>query len=209
MSSVMLRLRKRFARSALDHARIDLERASRKKLIVGCGGIGHDAEWVATDRDVLDVADRTQWETLLPRTRLDVVFAEHVWEHLTDEQTQAANRNVAAFLKPGGTFRLAVPDGNKPDAAYIDYVKPGGHGAGADDHKILYDYRLMTTRLRAAGFAEIRLLEYWDEHGQFHCESWDPADGLVRRSKRFDDRNRDGVLRYTSLIVDAVTDQCR
>jgi predicted SAM-dependent methyltransferase len=209
MSSVLLGLRKRLARSALGHARIDLERASRKKLIVGAGGIGHDDGWVATDRDVLDVTDRMQWERLLGRIRLDVVFAEHVWEHLTDDQTHAANSNVVAFLKPGGTFRLAVPDGNKPDADYIEYVKPGGSGAGADDHKVLYDYKLMRARLEAAGFAEVKLLEYWDEHAQFHCEDWNPADGRVRRSRRFDDRNQDGVLRYTSLIVDAVTATCR
>ena len=134
---------------------------------------------------------------------MDVIFAEHVWEHLTDEQTRLANDNCYRFLKKGGRLRLAVPDGNHPDQDYIDYVKPKGQGWGADDHKILYDYRLMTSRLEKSGF-KVRLLEYWDEDGKFHFNEWSNDYGRVKRSSRNDSRNSGGELKYTSLIIDAV-----
>jgi predicted SAM-dependent methyltransferase len=90
-----------------------------------------------------------------------------------------------------------------PDSAYIDYVRPGGTGVGADDHKILYTYKTMTQRLEKAGF-RVKLLEYWDEGGKFHYIDWTDEGGRIKRSRRYDDRNKDGKLGYTSLIVDAV-----
>jgi len=33
---------------------------------------------------------------------------------------------------------------------------------------------------------------------------WSPSDGFIERSRRFDPRNRDIPLSYTSVILDAV-----
>jgi predicted SAM-dependent methyltransferase len=49
----------------------------------------------------------------------------------------------------------------------------------------------------------IECLEYFDEQGNFHRRDWSPADGMIYRSKRFDERIEDGRLTYTSLIIDA------
>jgi predicted SAM-dependent methyltransferase len=132
-----------------------------------------------------------------------VFLAEHVWEHLGSRQAIIANANCFEFLRPGGRLRIAVPDGFHPDPAYIEYVRPGGTGAGADDHKVLYNYKLISEELKNVGF-EFRLLEYWDENGQFHFQEWSSEDGHISRSKRYDPRNQDGSLTYTSLIVDAI-----
>jgi predicted SAM-dependent methyltransferase len=107
------------------------------------------------------------------------------------------------FLKSGGFLRIAVPDGFHPDKEYIECVKPGGFGAGADDHKILYNYKIMQASLEKAGF-KVNFLEYWDENGKFQYKDWDPKTGMIHRSKRFDERNASGELKYTSLIVDAI-----
>jgi len=72
----------------------------------------------------------------------------------------------------------------------------------ADDHRVLYNHRSFADLFVAAGF-EVSLLEYHDDRGVFHAVDWDPADGLVRRSRRFDDRRRPGGFTYTSLILDA------
>lgn len=49
----------------------------------------------------------------------------------------------------------------------------------------------------------MHLLEYFDEHGQFHAVDWDAADGMIRRSMRYDVRNTPAQPTvYTSLIVD-------
>jgi len=110
--------------------------------------------------------------------------------------------NCHMYLKPEGYFRVAVPDGFHPNAEYIDYVKPGGIGAGAEDHKILYNFRSLESVFMHAGF-HIDLLEYFDEKREFHYKEWSPQDGMIYRSKRFDERNQNGLLNYTSLILDA------
>jgi predicted SAM-dependent methyltransferase len=46
-------------------------------------------------------------------------------------------------------------------------------------------------------------LEYYDEAGAFHFKGWNPSDGLVHRSKRYDRRNDGTRLNYTSIILDA------
>jgi predicted SAM-dependent methyltransferase len=173
------------------------------KFNVGSSNINPDKKWYASDIDKLNITLEKDWRNLLFFLRLDNIMAEHVWEHLTESDTELANQNCFKFLKKGGILRIAVPDGFHPNQEYIDYVKPGGNGAGADDHKIIYDYKLMTERLEKVGF-KVQLLEYWDENGKFHFIDWTDEGGHIRRSKRYDPRNQNGTLNYTSLIVDAV-----
>jgi predicted SAM-dependent methyltransferase len=127
-----------------------------------------------------------------------------VWEHLHSDEAEAANSNCFEFLEPGGRLRIAVPDGFHPNAEYIEQVRPGGTGCGAEDHKVLYDYKLMVKQLEKTGF-EVSLLEYWDENGTFHYQEWSPIDGPIARSKNYDPRNQGASLVYTSLIVDAIS----
>ena len=44
---------------------------------------------------------------------------------------------------------------------------------------------------------------FWNEKDEFHYKDWDIQDGFIKRSKDHDDRNSEGSLNYTSLIVDA------
>ena len=182
---------------------IHFSRMKKIKFNVGSGGTNKDYSWYATDMENLDITKEIDWRKLLFICRLDNIMAEHVWEHLTDADMELANKNCFKYLKKHGVLRLAVPDGYHPDKEYIEYVKPGGTGAGADDHKILLNYNIMKERLEKAGFA-VKLLEYWDEQGNFHFTDWTDEGGHIIRSKRYDLRNKNGILNYTSLIVDAV-----
>lgn len=173
------------------------------KINIGSAGINSDVSWIATDIQTLNIKNEDDWKRLLINLRVDNLMAEHVWEHLTVADTFLANKNCFKFLKKKGALRLAVPDGLHPDKEYINYVKPGGHGLGADDHKILYDYVTLTKKLEEVGF-KVQLLEYWDEHGNFHFTDWSDDGGHIRRSRRYDSRNEGGKLVYTSLIVDAI-----
>ncbi len=99
-----------------------------------------------------------------------------------------------------------MPDGYFPDAEYQRVVRVGGPGPAdhpATSHKVVYNYRTLRDVFHAAGF-RVRLLEYWDEEGRFHAEEWDEREGFVYRSARFDHRNQDGRLGFTSLILDAL-----
>lgn len=196
---VALRNRRRLRRQA--HALAQLHRQPVKRIIVGAGPTGF-AGWVPTDMSAINLLDETTWLRFMQPASLDAILAEHVWEHLTPEQAVAAARNCFKFLKPGGYLRVAVPDGFHPDPAYVAQVRPGGTGSGAHDHKVLYTHQSFERVFTAAGF-KTRLYEYFDERGQFHFEPWDPTQGMIRRSKRFDARNTDG-LAYTSVMLDAI-----
>ena len=53
------------------------------------------------------------------------------------------------------------------------------------------------------GFS-VNLLEYYDENGKFHLSKWSPKEGMIQRSALNDKRNKDGIINYSSLIIDAV-----
>jgi predicted SAM-dependent methyltransferase len=172
-----------------------------RRIILGAGETAHP-RWTATEQAQLDVTRREDFARHWQPGSRDAFLAEHVWEHLTGEQARRALAHCYEFLRPGGYLRIAVPDGLHPDPAYREWVRPGGNGPGADDHRVLYDHRSLRALLEEAGF-RVRLLEYWTEQGEFRRRRWSAADGPVRRSSRYDPRNQGGVLRYTSLIADA------
>ena len=173
-----------------------------RKVTIGSAGISSPG-WLATDQDTLDIVDRESFLRYWKPNSLEAFVAEHVWEHLTEKEAMQASANCYEFLRLGGRLRIAVPDGFHPDPVYIECVRPGGTGPGADDHKVLYNYQSLKEQLEKAGFI-VSLLEYWDEDGNFHFKEWSSEDGHIRRSKRYDPRNQDGSLTYTSLIVDAI-----
>lgn len=182
-----------------------LKRAAKQRLplriVVGSSDVFEEG-WIPTEVDYLNLLHKADWERFFSSTPVDAILAEHVWEHLAPEEGRVAAKTCFEFLSPGGHLRIAVPDGFNPDPAYRDWVRPGGSGAGADDHKVLYTHESLARLLTDVGFT-VELLEYYDAAGTFHYTDWNPADGMIHRSRRFDERNQRGKLGYTSLIVDA------
>lgn len=173
------------------------------KIVVGSASLEQPG-WISTDYPLLDLtAEATFLRMFGSPGSVNNFLAEHVWEHLTGEQASIAAANCFSYLTKGGKLRLAVPDGFHPDSEYIAQVRPNGMGPGADDHKTLYNYQTFSDLLAKAGF-QVELLEWFDATGQFNSKPWDPQEGMIRRSSRFDPRNQDRPLSYTSLIVDAV-----
>jgi len=171
------------------------------KIVVGSGGISAPG-WLATEIEYLNLLRPQDWRRFFQPGSIAALLAEHVWEHLTWDDGLAAARTCHEYLRPGGYLRLAVPDGFHPDPAYREWVRIGGSGPGAGDHKVLYTHETLGKLLTAAGFA-VEPLEYFDAAGVFHETAWNPDDGMIHRSRRYDERNRDGQPHYTSLIVDA------
>ncbi len=181
---------------------IRLSRQPIKKIIIGACNTKFNG-WKSVDREVLDLLVENNWLNYFKPNSIDAILAEHVWEHLTPDEAILAAKICFKFLKPGeGYLRVAVPDGFHPDPNYIMCVKPCGSGYGADDHKVLYTYRSLVKIFASVGF-DVFLLEYFDEQGKFHYMEWNISDGFIQRSKRFDYRNVNGVLSYTSIILDA------
>jgi predicted SAM-dependent methyltransferase len=183
------------------NARRQLANQKQKRIVIGASGI-FEFGWIPTEIDFLDILKPHDWITLFVPNSLDAMLAEHVWEHLTQEEGLIAAQFCYKYLKPGGYLRVAVPDGFNSNNDYIESVRVGGSGPGADDHKVLYTYITFSNLFQKAGF-DVELLEYFDEHHNFHHTEWTPEQGKIIRSKRFDPRNQTGALNYTSLILDA------
>jgi predicted SAM-dependent methyltransferase len=171
------------------------------RVIIGAGLAKYDSGWIPTNQQVLDLLDDADWQRAFGMHRIDAILAEHVWEHLTPADGKQAAAQCFRYLKPGGRLRIAVPDANYPSAEYHEFVRPGGSGPGADDHKILYSYKSLGDMLRQVGF-EVDLLEYYDEAKNFHRAEWSQLDGRIMRCEGFSERNMPGTNNYTSVIVD-------
>ena len=193
---------RRYFQNRADVQRLHALAGRPVRLIIGASGTKLPG-WHETDQRYLDLLRPSDWERFFAPASVAGIFAEHVWEHLTPADALRAADTCHRFLATGACLRVAVPDGLHPDPAYIDGVRPGGTGAGADDHKVLYDYRSLSRVFETAGF-QVELLEYFDETGTFHREDWSDERGRVARSSRYDRRNAGGTLAYTSLILDAV-----
>jgi predicted SAM-dependent methyltransferase len=177
-------------------------RSERRRIVIGASGVVEPG-WIPTEAAFLDLLEPDAWTRYIDEASLDAIVAEHVWEHLTVDEGARAAATCSRYLRHGGYVRVAVPDGLHPNSEYIASVRPGGTGLGADDHRVLYTYRTLSQQFEAAGF-DVTLLEYFDEHGKFHAVDWDETLGMIHRSRRFDERNSDGSLVYTSIILDAV-----
>ncbi len=173
------------------------------RVIIGSAHIGYPG-WIDTDHDILDILKEEEWHYLLGEKQIDLLLSEHVLEHIDQGRQLSCLELCYKFLKPGGIFRLAVPDGYRIDDLYREEIMPP-----KDGHTMVFDYLSLQEILHAAGF-RTTLLEYFDENGIFHAREWDPELGMVRRSARFDNQDQFQIqsgernLKYTSLIIDAV-----
>ena len=178
-----------------------LAKLSPLRIIIGAGGKSGEG-WISTEVQCLNLLNPKHWERYFDKNSIDAILAEHVWEHLTIDEGLVAAKQCYQYLKFGGYLRVAVPDGFHQDPEYIEKVRINGTGPGADDHKVLYNYKTFSDLFERAGF-KVELLEYFDSNKEFHCLDWDETKGRIGRSKKFDLRNKSGELKYTSLILDA------
>jgi len=186
----------------LAHEIAALERARQVKplwLVVGAAGTAFNG-WISTNERILNLLNPDQWSIWIDEGSVSAILAEHVWEHLSEDEGLIAAQTCYRFLASGGRLRLAVPDAFKPDTAYLELCRVGG----PDGHKVFYDYQSLSRLLTTVGFS-VRLLEYWDETGTFHEREWRAEDAPIGRCRRFDPRNNGGQeLNYTSLVVDGI-----
>jgi FkbM family methyltransferase len=195
-------------------------------IVVGAGDTEFDS-WISTDYQMLDITRSDHWERLFSPNSIDRILAEHVIEHIEASNLPAVLRNARNYLKPGGHFRVAVPDANHPSSYVRDLTKPGGLEPGADDHRVFLDINAMITLSVVAGF-RLLPIEWFDSEGHFHHRDWQDSDGIVSRSSRYYkgrfnnpseykkllESTTDNLqwqyetynISYTSLIVDFVKD---
>ncbi len=182
--------------------RVRLQRMKPLNVVLGSGG-EEFAGWFSTDKDILDVTSSRNWQILFKPGSVDRLLAEHLFEHLSKEECEFAFKQAYRYLRPGGLFRIAVPDDYRRDKRYIE------EAIGLKDgHKALYNVDVLVALLEKVGF-RVTPLEYFNSEGKFCFVPWDGTDGHVKRSRRYDKQElfKIGDMFYTSLIVDARKDR--
>jgi hypothetical protein len=141
----------------------------------------------------------------LPPESANGVYASHVLEHLAYEDCIQALQNTYRLLRPGGTFRLIVPDLEVAGQQYVESLKgrspeaneafmegtllgrkrrPRGIGPwiysllNSSMHLWMWDFPAMAHALERQGFRAIRRCEFND--------SEDPAFAGVEDRLRFE-----------------------
>ena len=179
--------------------RREVARSRPLNVVLGSGETRF-AGWLSTDQHLLDVRVSKDWAALFRESSIDRLLAEHLFEHLSEDDCLDSFRLCYRYLKPGGRLRVAVPDGLRPDPEYIKGVAPP-----ADGHLCLFRVNTLVPLLESAGF-RTEPLEYFDQQGRFQRTTWSAADGPIHRAAPPDCSALDGngALGYTSLIIDAV-----
>lgn len=173
------------------------------KVNLGAGGIDFEG-WIATDYPFFDITNPRHWNYFFKRRKPLRLLAEHVLEHLTEEQVNMVFRNASVHLKVGGSFRIAVPDAWHSNPDYVECVRPGGWGHGSDDHKTFWNIESLSSVAEKYGF-QVVALEYFDADKNFRSVPFDDKFGIIRRSRTKGYKSL--VEGSSSLIIDCIKDK--
>lgn len=139
------------------------------------------------------------------------VYCSHVLEHLPRGDLPATLRNTARMLRPGGVFRLVVPDLEWRARRYVAAIERGAADADClfqscrlgteraersfsamirdrfsrNAHCWMYDFAAMAALLQGAGFTAVRRCSLAD--------SRDPMFAAVEQQDRFFDSGEPGL----------------
>ena len=157
--------------------------ADGKILIhLGCGPI-HDPRWVNVDLLYLPHIHHIQNVTKLDNfldDSADLIYACHVFEHVSRSSLQDVLVEWRRVLKPGGILRLSVPDfdcivkiynAEKNDIESIAKPLMGGQDYKFNFHYSIFNKNYLSNLLKKSGFKEIR--EWNPEKAPYHnFEDW-------------------------------------
>ncbi len=119
---------------------------------------------------------------------VDLLYCSHVLEHLTAGEARMALEHVYDYLKPGGIFRLVLPDmevlareylnSDSPDAVHHFFMRLTWLGEDAPRrsswkstlkqwmsrgrHLWMWDYKALSQELETVGFKDIRRAKIGD-----------------------------------------------
>jgi len=152
----------------------------RKDLVnIGCGSrirpefIGIDYEWKFHLDACWDVTKGLPLES----DSVSGAFSQHCFEHLSLEQGFKLLQEIWRVLKPNGTLRISVPDGELYIRRYLEMLEGGQEAPPHAEkdrfngvylpilsvnrimrehgHKFIYDYAIFELILSQAGFTDI------------------------------------------------------
>lgn len=179
------------------------------KIIIGASGTRQKG-WIATEKEILDVTNESDWSSLFNKNTISSILAEHVLEHLNMVEIITCLKCAKKYLRKGGIFRIAVPDGYHPSRYVIDLTKVNGLEPGADDHKVLLNIDTLKDIGKQTGF-KIYPVEYFDKKGIFHSKKYTDKNGRIDRSSKYYlgrfTNNIDEYRKFINSIPDELRDQ--
>lgn len=200
-------------------------RANCVRINVGAGGTCYP-DWISIEKDLLDITKKSDFLYYFTQKKISKILAEHVIEHVHQQQFFDFLCSVRDYLEPMASIRIAVPDAYHPSGYVRELTKPGGLEPGADDHKVFYSIDLMKEIASKTNYRLVPI-EFFDDKGLFHSniQGWD--NGYISRSSmeykgRFTESPEEykrmydsvpaylreqftsGKITYTSLIVDFI-----
>lgn len=171
---------------------------------------------------------RSDWRTIkhdicqgypLPAGSVDAYQAEDVFEHIEYGRLTDVINEIYRVLKPGGYFRLSVPDYGcdilynrtmKDDKGNLVFDRGGG-GTYEDGqvrnggHVWFPSYEKVLALIRESDFKNYEFYHYYDVEGNSVTKKIDYSKGYIQRTPDHDDRVRD-PYRAMSLVVDLYKD---
>ncbi len=81
--------------------RRQLANQKQKRIVIGASGL-FEPGWLPTEITFVNLLKPGDWSRLFVPNSLDAMLAEHVWEHLTQEEGLIAARTCYKYLKNGG-----------------------------------------------------------------------------------------------------------
>ena len=137
----------------------------------------------------------------LPDNCVDRILSEHCFEHIEITKYSQILKELYRILKPGGFFRLAVPDYMHPNHKHC-LVK--GYDTRNNLHITLTNYYLLTPFLNDSSF-KVEYYNYWKDDGTFVENNIDYSKGYIKRTPANDERNNEhNRLLVTSFVCDLI-----
>ena len=128
---------------------------------------------------------------------VELLYACHLLEHFGRNEIDAVLTEWLRVLKPGGVLRIAVPDFGACAQLYVAGKLPnglpdvlgllmGGQRDQYDFHKMAFDERSLTDRLKRLGFSSVRRWDWrttehasLDDYSQAYLPHMDKEHGTL------------------------------
>jgi len=153
----------------------------------------------------------------LPNCCVDVYQSEDVFEHIELESLPSIINEIYRVLKPGGIFRLSLPDyrcdilyqRTKKDKNGEFQFDPEGGGDFLNGkvvkggHVWFPKYEIVNELLNKTSFKNVTFYHYYDESGKGVTKTIDYSKGHVMRTPDHDKRVQN-PFRPMSIVVDCI-----
>lgn len=169
------------------------------RVVIGASNTNFKG-WISTEQFFFDITKAESWKKNFGARKIDNLLAEHVFEHLTEDEIKTTLSLACQYLKKNGIFRIAVPDCYHPSSYMIDLVKPGGLEPAATDHKISLTIDLFKQLLGNIKFI-MKSVEYFDKNGIFHSQYSDENGYIFRSKAHYSGRFTNDIKEYNKLLA--------